>query len=62
MCVVRVRHRPDDGLLITVTTSSDVARAGEEHSVDVVRVEEAVDLVWMFLTGWASRAGAVTEG
>lgn len=55
VCVLRVENRGPSGLLITVTTTLDIAAShrGEAHSVG--SYQEALRLVASFLREYASR-------
>ena len=52
VCVVRIEARGADGVLITVTTTSDVAAASPGHTTAVASVDEAVTLVGSFLRAY----------
>jgi hypothetical protein len=52
VCVLRVEARGDAGVLITVTTTPDVAVTSPGRTQTVARVDEALSLVASFLHGY----------
>ncbi len=54
VCVLRVENRGPDGLLITVTTSLDIAASPRGAARPVASYEEALSLVASFLHEYAS--------
>lgn len=55
MCVLRVENRGPSGLLITVTTTLDIAASPRNEAHSVASYEEALSLVASFLREYASR-------
>lgn len=54
MCVLRVENRGPDGILITVTTSLDIAASHRGAARPAASYREALSLVASFLREYAS--------
>ena len=55
MCLLRVENRGPTGILITVTTTLDIAASPRVQVRSVASYEEAISLVASFLREYAAR-------
>jgi hypothetical protein len=55
VCVMRVKNRGPSGILITVTTTLDIAASPRGEVRSVASYEEALSLVASFLREYAAR-------
>jgi len=55
VCVLRVENRGPGGILITVTTTLDIAASPRAQAQPVATIEEALSVVAGFLREYAAR-------
>jgi hypothetical protein len=55
VCVLRVENRGSSGILITVTTTLDIAASPRAEVRSVASYEEALSLIASFLREYAAR-------